>query len=78
MRQIARVPARLGDHARLLRVAAGERHVVLAVLQDPCERGPPRPASDDDEPHDRLTKSIDTGTPARLKRLRSSFSTQYA
>ena len=78
VREIARVPARLGDHARLLRVAAGKRHVVLAVLQDTCERRPPRPAADDDEVHDRLTKSIETGTPARLKRLRSSFSTQYA
>ena len=78
MRQVARVPAGLGDHPRLLRVAAGERHVVLAVVQDTGERRPPGAAADDDEVHDRLTKSIETGTPARLKRLRSSFSTQYA
>ena len=78
MREVTRVPARLGDHPRLLRVTAGERHVVLAVLQDAREGGPPGPATDDDEPHDRLTKSIETGTPARLNRLRSSFSTQYA
>ena len=78
VREIARVAAGLGDHARLLRVAAGERDVVLAVLQDARERRPPGPAADDDDVHERWTKSIETGTPARLKRLRSSFSTQYA
>ena len=77
MREIARVAAGLGDHARLLGVAAGERDVVLPVLQDARERRPPGPATDDDDLHVRSTKSIETGTPPRLKRFRSSFSTQY-
>ena len=79
VRQVARVPARLGDRARLLGVAAGEHDLVLvAVGQHACERRPPGPPTDDEDLHVRRTKSIDTGTPPRLKRFRNSFSTQYA
>ena len=77
MREVARVAAGLGDRARLLGVAAGERHVVLAVLRGRARtRVPHDPPPDDDDLHVRWTKSIETGTPARSKRSRSSFSTQ--
>jgi hypothetical protein len=51
---------------------------VVAVRQHLREGGPPRTAPNHDDSHERWTKSIETGTPSRLNRLRSSFSTQYA
>ena len=58
-RQVARVPAGLADRLRLLRVAAGERDLVAARGEQDGERRPPRPRADDDDPHERRTKSID-------------------
>jgi len=55
---------------------AGEHDVVPAIEQDPCEHGAPRTRTDDEEPHVRRAKSIETGTPSRPKRSRISFSTQ--
>ena len=76
--EVAGVAVRRLDRPCLLGVAAGERHLVAALGEDAGEGRPPRPSADDDRPHERGTKSIETGTPARLNRLRSSFSIQYA
>ena len=61
-------------------VGAGGRedNVVASVEKDTRERRPPRARADDEEPHrqDRLTKSIETGTPSRPNFSRSWFSTQ--
>ena len=78
VRQVARVAAGLGDRRGLLGVAADERDLVVAVGQQAGERGAPGAAPDDDSAHtyDRLTKSIETGTPSSSKRSRSWFSTQ--
>ena len=56
--------------------AAEAWKAVLASVEHPGEGRSPRPAAHHDDPHERLTKSIETGTPARLNRFRSSFSTQ--
>jgi len=74
--EVTRVASGVRDRARLLRRVAREHDVVLALEQDVRERRPPRAGPCDQEPHVRLTKSIDTGTPSSSKRSRSSFSTQ--
>ena len=74
--EVARVASRLGDRLRLLGGVAREHDVVPAVEQHPRERGAPRAGADDEEPHVRRAKSIETGTPSRPKRSRISFSTQ--
>ena len=51
--EVARVPAVLGDHLRLLRGAAREDDLVLAVEQDARKRRPPRPGTNDEKPHAR-------------------------
>ena len=58
------------------RRARGDEDVVLARAQQPAESAPPRTTTDDDDPHERSRKSTTTGTPSRLKRSRSWFSTQ--
>src|SRR5204863_9608351 len=69
--EVARVAAGLVNRARLLGIAAGERHVVAAVQQDTGETRPPRAAAHDDDVHDRGTKAIVSGTPSSWKRPRS-------
>ena len=70
--------SRCRDRLGLLRRATGEHDLVAALEQDTRERRPPGPRADHEKPHrqDRLTKSIETGTPSRPKRSRSRFSTQ--
>ena len=60
------------------RHARRDEHVVAAVAEQTAEHLPPRARADDDESHERSRKSTTTGTPSRLKRSRSWFSTQYA
>ena len=60
------------------RHARGDEHVVAAVAEQTAEHPTPRARADDDESHERSRKSTTTGTPSRLKRSRSWFSTQYA
>src|SRR6478736_4530724 len=76
--QVTGIPAGLRDRLRLFGSAAREDDVVAPVEQHACERRSPRARADDEEPHrqDRLTKSIETGTPSRPKRSRRRFSTQ--
>jgi hypothetical protein len=73
---VARVAAGRRDRVGLPDVAAREHDVVPALPEDDREGGAPRAAAEDDDPHSLRTKSIETGTPSRLNRLRSSFSTQ--
>src|SRR5215217_7780678 len=75
-RQVARVPSGLLDRLCLFRVAAGEGDVVPARGEQAAEGRTPRPGTDNRRPHERLTKSIETGTPSSWKRSRSWFSTQ--
>ena len=73
-----------GDDVSLLvrravdRHARRDEHVVAAVAEQTTEHPTPRARADDDESHERSRKSTTTGTPSRLKRSRSWFSTQYA
>ena len=75
---VAGVPARLGDDAGLLGIAARERDVVPPLREERGEDRAPRAAADDRDHHrhDRRTKSITTGTPASPNCSRSLFSTQ--
>ena len=52
VRRVARVAPRLADRGRLLRVAAGERHLVPVVDEQARERRPPRAAAHDDDVHE--------------------------
>ena len=74
--RVPRVSSRRGDRLGLNRVARGERHLVAVVAQQARERRSPRACADDDGSHSLVTKSMETGTPSRPKRARSSFSTQ--
>jgi hypothetical protein len=69
--QVLRVPARFVDRARLLRVAAREGHIVPTIRKQPSEGGAPGTGADNDRLHERLTKSIATGTPSSSKRSRT-------
>ncbi len=69
--RVARVPPGLGDRAGLLRVAAREGDVVPAIPEQAPEHGSPGPTADDNSSHDRLTKSIVTGTPCSMYLSRS-------
>ncbi len=75
--RIARVPAGSVDDVDLLGITRCERDVVPVVAQQAGDRRPPRARPDDDDLHWDVTKSMETGTPSRPKRARSSFSTQY-
>ncbi len=74
--RVARVSTGLRDCLHLCRIARRERHLVPVVAEEAGERRSPRAGADDDGLHSLVTKSIDTGTPSRPKRARSSFSTQ--
>jgi hypothetical protein len=63
-RQIARVATRLVDRSHLVRVAARERDLVSPFTQQTGERRSPRTTADDNDFHERVTKSIVTGTPS--------------
>ena len=58
------------------RRASGDEDVMVAREQQPAESASPRTSADDHDPHERSRKSTTTGTPSRLKRSRSWFSTQ--
>ena len=76
VRGVARVASGSVDGLDLLGIARRERHLVAVVAEKTGDCGSPGTGPDDDDSHSEVTKSMETGTPSREKRLRSSFSTQ--
>ena len=76
LREMLRIPSCLRDRSRLFRIAGNECHIVPPLGEEAGEGGAPRSRPDHDRVHERLTKSMATGTPSSSKRARSRFSTQ--
>src|SRR6185436_4695376 len=76
--EVARVSPVADDGVGLGGVAADQRRRVPLEREQARERRAPAAAADDEDPHERLLKSMITGAPSRPSRRRSWFSTKYA